>query len=650
YQIKDDKAKAKEYFEKAIAADPKLAEAACNLGVLSFLDEPEKGLLLIKGALDKQPDNAHIKNIYENYLANKDKILEKRRVSVCVFTYDCSMIKETVKSVIDIADEFIVLSETADILTDEELSGKKLTIVTPDEKMSVAAKKNLMLQKASLDWIFLVKEGETIQKEDINALTELTKKKDIDMYYLNVAYSEIDPEVRISTTCYEPRLFRTGVDATFDEIIFNHVNFSGKSEFSDLTMKMPGAFTKQNPLFKLSAKMLEHELSLNPKNYYANYMVGKFLFATKDWEKAAKEFELAKNAEGLMSDENIGFGIENMYLRGNIYMGLKKPVKARDTFTDLLKIDKENIDAYFQLGNLICFNNNEDPKIGIEHFNKYFGLLDSAAGMKKRVLLSYHTKNSRDVAHYHQGILYQKAEMTDKAIDSFNKAVLANPNYILPYVGLANLAMGKDDTKGAKGYLQKASAIDDNNYPVHHQLAILSIKEKDFETAKNELNKCLKINKDSIESFSLLGRVHEETKNFDKAERCYRAIVDRQPQDKNAILKLGDILLKKEDTQGALRVFRDLLAMKPSFIPANISVGIVLIQMENYTEAETHFNKLMKEYPEVAEYVLYASKVAILKKNFGDALIYFDKLLVINPKSKGYVEEQKKALKDKGII
>jgi tetratricopeptide (TPR) repeat protein len=649
YQLKGDISEAKEYFMWAGKADPDLVEAVCNLGVATFLEDPDKGLELMKKAADLKPDDVRFNQIYQNYLSNKDRILERRRISVIINPYDYSRIKETVKSVIDIADELIILNANPGLLTVEELAGKKLKSVPAEAKLGIAAKKNLMINSSKLDWIFVLNEGEILNKNDVDRVLDLTREKDVDMYFLNITSLEQDPDCLARISRYEPRLFRRSDSALFDETIFDNVNVTGESRFSEITLYKDGVYDVENITFKADATFYNNELTRMPKNFYARFMLGKLFYIAMDIEKAAAEFSLAKSCEGSVDDDNIGFFNENLYLLGCSYLALKQSDKAKVTFKEILKNDNEFLDAYYQLGYMSCFNSG-DPKQGKEFFEKYFSILKNIDKVKKYTLVSCSTRDFGYKALYYYGVLCQKLEELDKAEESFKKAIKANPEYAHSYINLASIALNKDDTKSAKEYLKKAASIDDKNYATHHQLAILCIKEKDFGGAKDELSKCLDINPDNIETLSLLGRVNEELKDFDKAEEYYRMIVDRQPQDKNSILKLGDILLKKEDPQAALRVFRDLLAMNQSFVPANVSVGAVLIHMNKMDQAETHFNDLIKKYPDVAEYVLYAGKVAILKKNFGDALTFFDKLVAINPKYKTHVEEQKKILKDKGII
>jgi tetratricopeptide (TPR) repeat protein len=649
YQLKEDMEKAGEYFKKAYELEPDLAEAVCNHGVVTLLKEPEKGLELIKKALDMEPDNERIKNIYQDYSANKDKILEKRRVSVCISAYDYSKIKDTAKNALDIADEFIIPTEKDEPLKEEDVDGKKVINIKTGGETGIAAGKNLLVNSSKLDWVLFLNEGEYLDKDDLNELIDLTREKDVDLFYLSVKLSDSDQEDTSGTARFEPRLFRRNNDALFDNIIFDNIKHAGENEFTDISIYKDSFYNKTTSMFQQNARVFSDELASMPKNYYAHFMLGKLLYSAKNWEQAEAELELARECENAAIDDKIGFPYENMYLLGCVYMNLKKTDAAKEIFKAIVEKDKDFFDAYFQLGRISC-SDNEDPKQGIEYISNYFKILDSFNKASKRVLISYYTVKLRYKAHYYLGMLYQKSKEFEKAGDSFNNAIKAKPDFISPYIKMADILTEKNDLKEAKGFLEKAIALDDKNFKIHYQLAAIHLKEEDYDSAKDELEKCIGINSDNIEALSLLGDTYESSKNFDKAEHYYRAVIDKQPQDKDTMQKLGDVLLKKEDDAGALEVFRSLQAMDPSFMPANISVGSVLMKINDFKEAETHFADLMKKYPTVPEYVLHASKAAMMKKNFGDALDYFEQLLKIDPESKDYVDEQKKTLKEKGII
>ena len=82
-----------------------------------------------------------------------------------------------------------------------------------------------------------------------------------------------------------------------------------------------------------------------------------------------------------------------------------------------------------------------------------------------------------------------------KAIDYFNQAIESDPNYALPYAGLADIYQLSDRPQLAREEVQKALDLDDQLAEAHNSLArLLYLFNRDWEGADREFKRALELN------------------------------------------------------------------------------------------------------------------------------------------------------------
>ncbi len=244
YQQRGDVARAVESYEKALEIDPELAHASCGLGVLVFNDDPERGMELIETAHETAKGDKKISEIYESYKSSKKKVLERSRVSVCINTHDNSRIKDTIQSTINIAEEFVIPHKKDEEMQEKSIKGKRVLLVNIDDDLSISERKNALIKNSNFDWVLFLNEGENIGADDIDKIIKMTKRKEVDLYSLNVVSELGGSDGRFTSCRYEPRLFRRKELSAFDEVVFEDVNATGKREISDVCVHKDNLFTE----------------------------------------------------------------------------------------------------------------------------------------------------------------------------------------------------------------------------------------------------------------------------------------------------------------------------------------------------------------------------------------------------------------------
>ena len=108
---------------------------------------------------------------------------------------------------------------------------------------------------------------------------------------------------------------------------------------------------------------------------------------------------------------------------------------AIDMLSRILDISPENIDAYWDLG------------------NTYYelGEYENAAASFEHVL---EKRDDNEIFFYQTGLAYEGANITDKALSNFLKAIAVNPDFPPAYKKAAVMFLAQNDKESAIEYLQ----------------------------------------------------------------------------------------------------------------------------------------------------------------------------------------------------
>ena len=120
------------------------------------------------------------------------------------------------------------------------------------------------------------------------------------------------------------------------------------------------------------------------------------------------------------------------------------------------------------------------------------GSSDSA---RKAVLENVKIVAPEAYENYLKGRYFWKKRGADgmkKAFAYFNQSIEIDPNYSLPYTGLADIYQLSDQPQLAQKEVQKALSLDDKSAEAHNSLAnLLYIFDKDWEGADREFKRAL---------------------------------------------------------------------------------------------------------------------------------------------------------------
>jgi len=216
------------------------------------------------------------------------------------------------------------------------------------------------------------------------------------------------------------------------------------------------------------------------------------------------------------------------------------------------------------------------------------------SGADQAKVTKTYTTNPAAYQLYLKGNFYQ-AKYTEegysKAIECYQKAIDIDPNYALPYHGIAmayDFANGwylspKESEPKAKAAALKALELDDTLAETHYLLSkILFWYDWDYPAAERESKRANELDQTYPAEYPVylaaIGR-------FDDAINAQETVLKRSPLDLNANLDQAGILLSAGRYEQSIAQTKKALELDPNFWWSYQNLGLVYERKKQYTEA-----------------------------------------------------------------
>jgi tetratricopeptide (TPR) repeat protein len=165
---------------------------------------------------------------------------------------------------------------------------------------------------------------------------------------------------------------------------------------------------------------------------------------------------------------------------------------------------------------------------------------------------------------FKQGNTYYSQQEYEKAIESFNKAIELNPDYVEAYFCLGKI------------YSQW------RYYDEHHEKTIESF------------NKAIELNPDYVEAYFCLGKAYYLKCEYDKAIESLNKAIELNPNYEDAYLYLGDVYNLKDEYDKAIEFFNKLIKLNPNHASSYDELGYIYHKKNEHAKAVKFFNKSIK--------------------------------------------------------
>ncbi len=285
-------------------------------------------------------------------------------------------------------------------------------------------------------------------------------------------------------------------------------------------------------------------------------------------------------------------------------------------------------------------------------------------------------------AHCVLGMIYKGAEEVHAAAEAFQRATVADKNYIEAYCELADIRLiHLGDSAQAIQVLQQAIAMDADHARARTLLGIAYFRDNRTDAAINELQYAIKLDptlktarytlgtallqkeawQSAIDTFKKLieidpfhakayfslgttyrriGEMEAAQKNLQRFEVLsidqeklthLKKFVQRNPSNAEAWYRLGRLQLKRKLWHEATQSLERYVTLAPQETRGYEALGYVQFQRQNYSQAKTMYEKVITYKPNVATYRNSLGGVYLMLEDYPQAIAQYQSAIELQP-------------------
>ncbi|MBF0379579.1 MAG: tetratricopeptide repeat protein [Magnetococcales bacterium] len=251
------------------------------------------------------------------------------------------------------------------------------------------------------------------------------------------------------------------------------------------------------------------------------------------------------------------------------------------------------------------------------------------------------------------GIIAQKLNRHDLAIQQFQKTINISKNIALLYYNLATSLYQLELIKDAEKVLSIALQIEPENRQITDLLNKISNVKKAKSTSQDTDSNEKKILQKAI-NLHIAG-------DYKSAIQCYQKALELNPENTIALSNIGTAFQHTGQIDKAVTSYEKALSIKPDFVEVYSNLGTVLQEQGKFTQAAASYQKAiaikpdfadaysnlgntMREIGNLEEAEQYCQKALLLKPNFADAHSNLGNIFFAQDRLEEAVSSYKKAI------
>ncbi|MDZ7594144.1 MAG: XrtA/PEP-CTERM system TPR-repeat protein PrsT [Thiobacillus sp.] len=386
-----------------------------------------------------------------------------------------------------------------------------------------------------------------------------------------------------------------------------------------------------------AAKTLAPALKAATQDPGVLVVAGEIALAKKDFAQASAYFEQAAQYSPDNAAIRTELGISRLAQGDNRAMAdlqaaadMEGSSSRADTFIILNQLRQQQFDAALASIATLEKKQGADPLIWNYRGAAYLGKQDAA-----RARDSFSQALKLDPAFFPAAANLAQLDLKDRqpaaARQRFEAILKADPKHLNAMLALADLALRDKDEKAYVSWQEKAAAA-------HPQALQPRVALARYQLAKGDKNKALatareaaNANPDNPAALDLLGTTQLALGDTTNALGSYRRLVERQPGQAAPLVKLASVQIAAKDLPGARKALQDALRIQPDFIDAQLMLGGVEIQGRRFDEAQKLAKQVQQQKPDKAAGFILEGDTAFARKDYPAALAAFERAHKLEP-------------------
>jgi len=222
---------------------------------------------------------------------------------------------------------------------------------------------------------------------------------------------------------------------------------------------------------------------------------------------------------------------------------------------------------------------------------------------EQRQLTRRDTSNPEAYGFYLKGRYYWNKRTADnirKAIEQFQQAADKDPNYALPYVGLADCysilevylgTPASETLPKAKAFAERALQLDNSLAEAHASLGYTYDALWQWENAEEEFKRALELNPSYPTAHQWYSLLLLDKGRFDEALTEARRAQELDPLSLVIGQNVAQVYLARADVNSSIEQARKVIDLDPRYSRGHSLLGLAYLKQGNYSEAIVELQK-----------------------------------------------------------
>jgi len=220
--------------------------------------------------------------------------------------------------------------------------------------------------------------------------------------------------------------------------------------------------------------------------------------------------------------------------------------------------------------------------------------------------LLYHalavTKNNY-IAHSGLGEIFLKQNRYREAVQQYQAALKAKPNYEKAWYGLGVAQQYLGNHREAISSFTQALSVEPRYAAAHYALADAFSTHGSHHEAFHHYRAALRYAPEEVELYNRLGNLSAHQGRWEEALHYYREGLRRQPDHAGFYNNIGMVLLRQDRAGDAEQSFRSAVRLRPEYAHAHFQLSCLLRSRGLSAQADRHFEAAVRINPDFSRAV-----------------------------------------------
>jgi len=222
----------------------------------------------------------------------------------------------------------------------------------------------------------------------------------------------------------------------------------------------------------------------------------------------------------------------------------------------------------------------------------------------------------------------------DRAAESFQQVIAAQPQNAEAYYNLGTLYLRKNNLPEARRYLEQTVKLRPEYPEAWNNLGMIAGQQNQYDEAIRNFNQSLAQRPDYVIALLNLGNIQRRQGNVADANRLLNRAIELEPENAEANYSLGMLYARQNDVSHATGLLQKAVALRPDYADAINNLGVLYVRQGKNSDAEEQFTTCIRVAPNFDQAYLNLARLYILLQEKEKARATLQALLKLQPEHK----------------